>query len=172
MAKTGSQGKNCEEVGEAGEDGGGEQRRMKERTRARRESRAGRGNRLGRQVDAARCEKIRREIGETRRFREGERTEGVRLRRRRRRKVEQPPERVSRSNNAPTSALVASQNTCPFLPSTLLSSLVLSAPRALCRRLYAHASDNPACTRAYRICKLRYVFFFSENFLLFNLTSK
>lgn len=143
LAKTGSQGADCKVVGEAGEDRGG-QRRMKERTRAQRESRVGRGNRLGRQVDAARCEKRSKEIGETRPFREGERTKGVQLRRRWRRKVEQPPERVPRSNNAPTSALAASQNTCPFLPCRLSSS----RHRALCRRLYAHTSDNPACTRA------------------------
>lgn len=136
---------------------------MKERTRARRESRAGRGNRLGRQVDAARCEKRSEEIGETRLFHEGERTtEGVRLRRRRRRKVEQPPERVSRSNNAPTSALAASQNT-PVLFFLLLSRrLSFSQRRALCRRLYVHTTDNSACTRAYRIHKLRTMTFFQK----------
>lgn len=58
LAKTGSQGKGSRGSGRGGRGG---QRRIKERTRARRESPAGRGNRLGRQVGAARCEKIRRD---------------------------------------------------------------------------------------------------------------
>lgn len=65
MTKTGSQGKDCK-VG-SGRNGREWKRREKRATKNEREnaivaeSQAGRGNRLGRQVDAARCEKIRRD---------------------------------------------------------------------------------------------------------------